>query len=562
MSRGLPAALLAFALAGCLAEDADRVEPRVAAGPFAEVLAEAGAGLAGTSLWTLLDVLGAAGFSPDEGQRGWRTWPADDLAVSMLPLRHDHRADAGVAVHARRGTRGLAWAVLFDGGRVTLFDGTGGVDLPRDAHERPAALDYAALAADRPDVFQPVWDDAPNAECTPRADLDWRCAARVVAPAGDGCLGRLAAGWARRLRGGAAPVGVPEATCFAAVARALAACATPAGLDACDDGDACNGVERCRITDAPGARGVCDVYCGADAIPDGACPAAAVRLCLSGLAIERPCSPLPPALVGRGRCHQGMRVRVAGVDSACEGYGAPGAEDCNGEDDDCDGRVDEGAVRACHLARCARDGVEVCRDGLWAGCEVPSPETCVCEPGRVEACWPGPAHQEGVGRCVPGKRECAADGSAWSPCLGAVLPADEVCDGRQTDAADDDCDGRADEGFGLGAGCVAGIGRCARAGHVACREAGDAACDVAPGEPAPEACNGEDDDCDGRVDEVPPMPCGDGPEVGACHRGERRCTNGRWEAACVGEVRPRREVCSDHTDNDCDGDTDEDCRLP
>jgi hypothetical protein len=54
---------------------------------------------------------------------------------------------------------------------------------------------------------------------------------------------------------------------------------------------------------------------------------------------------------------------------------------------------------------------------------------------------------------------------------------------------------------------------------------------VPPGcEPSEEICNGSDDDCDGRVDEVPPIPCPGG--------GERYCVAGRMSQC------PRRcDVC-------------------
>ncbi|MCS6797459.1 MAG: hypothetical protein NZ898_02820 [Myxococcota bacterium] len=43
--------------------------------------------------------------------------------------------------------------------------------------------------------------------------------------------------------------------------------------------------------------------------------------------------------------------------------------------------------------------------------------------------------------------------------------------------------------------------------------------------PAPETCNGRDDDCDGRVDELPPEPCPGG--------GLRLCVAGRMSACAV-----------------------------
>ena len=73
----------------------------------------------------------------------------------------------------------------------------------------------------------------------------------------------------------------------------------------------------------------------------------------------------------------------------------------------------------------------------------------------------------------------------------------EACNGL-----DDDCDGRVDEGFPIGEDCDAGVGACRVRGRVACDADGNVGCDAVPGEPAEEICNGADDDCDGTFDEA------------------------------------------------------------
>jgi hypothetical protein len=87
--------------------------------------------------------------------------------------------------------------------------------------------------------------------------------------------------------------------------------------------------------------------------------------------------------------------------------------------------------------------------------------------------------------------------------------------------------------------------------------------------PAPEACNGIDDDCDARTDEDAanaPLSevCYSGPPgtagVGLCRAGTRVCASARW-GACTGQVTPTGEVCN-LLDDDCDGPVDEDLANP
>ena len=123
----------------------------------------------------------------------------------------------------------------------------------------------------------------------------------------------------------------------------------------------------------------------------------------------------------------------------------PSGEDCNGVDDDCDGRVDEDLVRGCgsDVGECRR-GTQSCRGGGWGGCE------------------------------------------------GGVEPRGEECDGR-----DQDCDGRSDEDLVRGCGtdvgeCVAGTQRCLDTRWQACEGSID---------PVPETCDRLDNDCDGTDDD-------------------------------------------------------------
>lgn len=127
--------------------------------------------------------------------------------------------------------------------------------------------------------------------------------------------------------------------------------------------------------------------------------------------------------------------------------------------------------------------------------------------GAEESCYEGPEETASVGACHLGTRLCSANG--WGSCRDQVQPSLEVCDND----VDDDCDGQTDED-----------------------------CGCQPGD---------------LVD------CYEGPsstlEVGICSSGRRDC--GNPGAACLDQVTPSLEVCGNDLDDDCDGETDEDCAL-
>jgi hypothetical protein len=187
--------------------------------------------------------------------------------------------------------------------------------------------------------------------------------------------------------------------------------------------------------------------------------------------------------------------------------GTPGAEVCDGRDNNCDGSTDEGfdvgAACANGVGECRRTGVRVCTgDGSAAVCGAVagSPTAEVCDgrdndcdssvdegnPGGGVACSTG-----SPGICSAGIRQCSGGSLTCTP---SNSPQTEVCD-----STDNDCDGSTDEGFSVGGSCSVGVGACSRSGLWVCNTAQTGrVCSATPGSSQPEVCgNGIDEDCNG-----------------------------------------------------------------
>ena len=182
---------------------------------------------------------------------------------------------------------------------------------------------------------------------------------------------------------------------------------------------------------------------------------------------------------------------------------------------------------------------------------------CGCSPdavadGASTLCW----HEGEAGRCE-GTRTCTADGLT---ACDAASPSHEECNG-----ADDDCDGQVDEGLGAEPCAVTGeAGTCG--GTRAC-VGGAWLCD-APA-PAPEVCDGADDDCDGEADEEGAGGCtpryedvdgdgwGTGPSRCLCSpAGAFTATVGGDCADGDAAVHPGAAEACNGKDDDCAGGTD------
>ena len=197
-------------------------------------------------------------------------------------------------------------------------------------------------------------------------------------------------------------------------------------------------------------------------------------------------------------------------------------------------------------------------DGGGTGDGGPPPDACI--PTGVEVCngldedCDGTVDEDSVSvgdDCGTDVGDCTVGtlecNAGELDCSG--VPAEpEACNDE-----DDDCDGTTDEGNPQGGQmCGSDVGECI-GGFTEC-QGGDVVCVGASGTPGmdPEICDGLDNDCDTFFDEdVPTMgDCGF-PDVGECVPGVLTCVGGQPQ--CVGGSGPTFELC-DALDQDCDGD--------
>ena len=272
------------------------------------------------------------------------------------------------------------------------------------------------------------------------------------------------------------------------------------------------------------------------------------------------CGTGPCSATGKMTCVNGTEI------DTCEpGSPASPDNDCDGNDDNCDGTPDDGYApreTQCGLGVCASTGVTSCVSGVEHDSCVPGATTgddTDCDDidddcdGTPDDGYIPDTTSCGVGACASSGMTSCADGIESDSCE----PGPTTGDDTDCDDIDDNCDGTPDDGY-VPFETQCGVGACASVGISSCVSGlENLNCNQGPATGDDTDCDDIDDDCDGTPDDGyvrTAIICG----TGAClASGWKECVDGSEQDVCVPGEQTGDDTDCDGVDDNCNGPADE-----